>query len=163
MTIGKQLSEELKQQAVNTKRLLERIPNDKLTWKPHEKSTQIGRLGMHIAELPNSIVRTLEATEIDFAAIQFKPVFPNSVSEILETLDKSIAKAVEALGKMSDKDMDVIYTARRGDQIVYKMSRAALVRRTLEHTIHHRGQLTVYLRLLDIPVPGTFGPSADER
>ncbi len=163
MTIGKQLSEELKQQAVNTKRLLERIPNDKLTWKPHEKSTQIGRLGMHIAELPNSIVRTLEATEIDFAAIQFKPVFPNSVSEILETLDKSIAKAVEALGKMSDKDMDVIYTARRGDQIVYKMSRAALVRRTLEHAIHHRGQLTVYLRLLDIPVPGTFGPSADER
>ena len=163
MTIGKQLSEELKQQAVNTKRLLERIPNDKLTWKPHEKSTQIGRLGMHIAELPNSIVRALESTGIDFATIQFKPVYPNSVAEILETLDKSLAKATEALGKASDDDLEVIWRATRGDKVIYEMPRAAVVRRTLEHTIHHRGQLTVYLRLLDIPVPGTFGPSADER
>ncbi len=163
MTIGKQFSEELKQQAVNTKRLLERIPNDKLTWKPHEKSTPIGRLGMHIAEQPNTIVRTLETTGIDFAAAPFKPVYPNSTAEILETLDKSIAKAVDALDKVSDKDLEVIWTAKRGDQVIYQMPRLALVRRTLEHTIHHRGQLTVYLRLLDVPVPGTFGPSADER
>ena len=90
-------------------------------------------------------------------------MIPNSTAEILETLDKSIAKAVEALGKASDKDMEAIWTFRRGDQVIYQMPRLAVVRRTLEHTIHHRGQLTVYLRLLDIPVPGTFGPSADER
>jgi len=163
MTIGKQLSEELKQQAVNTKRLLERIPGDKLTWKPHEKSTQIGRLGMHIAELPNTIVRAISTTEFDMAANPFKPVFPNSTAEILDTLDKSLSKAVEGLDKASDNDMQAIWTFRRGDQIIYNMPRLAVVRRTLEHVIHHRGQLTVYLRLLDIPVPGTFGPSADER
>ena len=163
MTIAGQLSQELQQQAVNTKRLLERIPNDKLTWKPHEKSTQIGRLGMHIAEMPNTITRALETTGIDFAATPFKPVFPNTTAEILETLDKSLAKAVELLDKASDRDMAVIWKATRGDKVIYEMTRAAVVRRTLEHAIHHRGQLTVYLRLLDIPVPGTFGPSADER
>ena len=163
MTIANQLSQELQQQSVNTKRLLERIPNDKLTWKPHEKSTQIGRLGMHIAEQPNTIVRTLTTREFDMAANPFKPVFPDSTGEILETLDKSLAKAVEAFANASDRDMEAIWTFRRGDQIIYEMPRLAVVRRTLEHTIHHRGQLTVYLRLLDIPVPGTFGPSADER
>ncbi len=163
MTIGKQLSEELKNQAVNTKKLLERIPNDKLTWKPHEKSTPIGRLGMHIAEHPNTMVRAIETTEFDMAANPFKPVYPNSTAEILQTFDKSLAKAVEALGKASDEDMQAMWTFRRGDQVIYQMPRFAVVRRTLEHTIHHRGQLTVYLRLLDIPVPGTFGPSADER
>ncbi len=163
MTIGKQLSEELQQQAVNTRKLLERIPNDKLTWKPHEKSTQIGRLGMHIAEMPNTIVRALTTREFDMAANPFKPVFPNSAAEILETLDKSIAKAEDALANTSDREMEAIWIFKRGDQIIYEMPRLAVVRRTLEHTIHHRGQLTVYLRLLDISVPGTFGPSADER
>jgi uncharacterized damage-inducible protein DinB len=163
MALAKQLSAELQQQAANTKKLLERIPGDNLTWKPHEKSTQIGRLGMHIAELPNSITRALESTGIDFAAVPFKPVFPNTTAEILDTFDKSLAKAVEALGKASDKDMEVIWKARRGEQVIYEMPRAAVVRRTLEHAIHHRGQLTVYLRLLNIPVPGTFGPSADEK
>lgn len=163
MALAKQLSAELQQQAANTKKLLERIPGDNLTWKPHEKSTQIGRLGMHIAELPNSITRALESTGIDFAAVPFKPVFPNTTAEILDTFDKSLAKAVEALAKASDKDMEVIWKARRGEQIIYEMPRAAVVRRTLEHAIHHRGQLTVYLRLLNIPVPGTFGPSADEK
>ena len=163
MTIADQLSQELQQQAVNTKKLLERIPNDKLTWKPHEKSTQIGRLGMHIAEMPNTIVRALETGEFDVAANPFKPVFPNSTAEILDTLEKSVAEAVEALANASDRDMEAIWTFRRGDQIIYEMPRLAVVRRTLEHTIHHRGQLTVYLRLLDIPVPATFGPSADER
>jgi uncharacterized damage-inducible protein DinB len=163
MTIAKQLSEELQQQSANSKKVLERIPEAKLTWKPHEKSTQIGRLGMHIAEMPNTITRALETTGIDFAAIPFKPVFPNSTAEILDTLDKSLAKAVELLNKASDKDMGVIWKATRGDKVIYEMTRAAVVRRTLEHAIHHRGQLTVYLRLLDIPVPGTFGPTADER
>jgi uncharacterized damage-inducible protein DinB len=101
--------------------------------------------------------------EFDMATNPFKPVFPNSTAEILETLDKSIAKAVEALANASDRDMEAVWTFRRGDQIIYEMPRLAVVRRALEHTIHHRGQLTVYLRLLDIPVPGTFGPSADER
>jgi uncharacterized damage-inducible protein DinB len=163
MTVAKQLSAELQQQAANTKKLLERIPDDKLTWKPHEKSTQIGRLGMHIAELPNSITRALESTGIDFAAAPFKPVFPNTTAEILDTFEKSLARAVEALAKASDKDMEVIWKARRGEQVIYEMPRASVVRRTLEHAIHHRGQLTVYLRLLDVPVPPTFGPTADER
>jgi uncharacterized damage-inducible protein DinB len=163
MTMAKQLSAELQQQAANTKKLLERIPGDKLTWKPHEKSTQIGRLGMHVAELPISIARALETTGIDFAAISFKPTFPNTTAEILDTFDKSLATGVEGLEKASDEALSVLWKAQRGEQVIYEMPRSAVIRRALDHIIHHRGQLTVYLRLLDIPVPPTFGPTADER
>ncbi|MCL4540620.1 MAG: DinB family protein [Bacteroidetes bacterium] len=163
MTIAKQLSEELQQQSANSKKVLERIPEAKLTWKPHEKSTQIGRLGMHIAELPNTIVRALETETFDFAASPFKPVFPNTAAEIIETFEKSLAKAVDALEKASDEQMAVVWKVTRGEQLIYEMPRSVVTRNTLNHIIHHRGQLTVYLRLLDIPVPGTFGPTADER
>lgn len=163
MSIAEQLSAELKRQAENSRKVIERIPESKLTWKPHEKSMPIGRLGMHIAELPSSAIRALQTAGFDFATAAYKPVFPNTVAEILETFDKSLAAAVEALGKTTDKDMGVVWKARRGDQLVYEMPRADVVRRTLDHIIHHRGQLTVYLRLLDVPVPPTFGPTADER
>jgi uncharacterized damage-inducible protein DinB len=163
MSIAKDFSKELNQQAANTKKLLERIPHDKLTWKPHEKSQQIGRLGMHIAELPNTIVRAIETESFDFAATPFKAVYPNTTAEILETFEKSLLKATDILEKTTDDQLPVIWRAMRGGQLVWEMPRSAVIRNTLNHIIHHRGQLTVFLRLLDVPVPGTFGPSADER
>jgi len=163
MVTAKEFSKELNRQAENTKKLLERLPSDKLTWKPHEKSQTIGRLGMHIAELPNTIVRTIETESFDFAAAPFKPVFPNTTTEIMETFEKSLLKATEILEKIDDDQLPVIWKALRGEQLVWEMPRSSLIRRTLDHIIHHRGQLTVFLRLLDIPVPGTFGPSADEK
>jgi uncharacterized damage-inducible protein DinB len=163
MSIAKEFGKELNQQAANTRKILERIPGDKLTWKPHEKSMSIGRLGMHIAELPNTIVRAIETESFDFAATPFKPVFPNTTGEIMETFDKSLSKATDLLEKTPDDQMAVIWKALRAGQVVWEMPRSAVVRNTLNHIIHHRGQLTVFLRLLNVPIPGTFGPSADER
>lgn len=163
MTIAQQFSAELRDQANNTRKVLERIPQDKLGWKPHEKSTTIGRLGMHIAEQPGTIVRTLTTEGIDFAAVPFKPVFPNTTAEIMDTFEKTLKEASDALEKYPDDKLSLIWVARRGEQIAYQMPRSAVVRRALNHIIHHRGQLTVYLRLLDVPVPPTFGPTADER
>lgn len=163
MSMAKQFSEELNQQAAKTKKVLERIPNDKLTWKPHEKSHQIGRLGMHIAEIPGNIVRALQTEEFDYAAVPFKPVYPNSTVEIMDTFEKTLKNATDLLEKATDEQLAVIWTSRRGQQIVSQLPRSAVIRNALNHVIHHRGQLTVFLRLLDIPVPGTFGPSADEK
>ncbi len=163
MSIAKQFIAELQQQAADTRKLLERIPQDNLTWKPHEKSTPIGRLGMHIAEQPNSIVRAIETEGIDYAASPFKPVFPNTTAEIMDTFEKSLARAVIALENYPDESLSVLWRARRGEQIIYKIPRSAVIRNTLNHIFHHRGQLTVYLRLLGVPVPKTFGPTADER
>jgi len=163
MSIAKEFAKELNQQAANTKKVLERIPQDKLTWKPHEKSTAIGRLGMHIAELPNTIVRTIETESFDYAAAPFKPVFPNTTAEIMETFEKSLSKATELLEKTSDDQLQAIWKALRAGQLVWEMPKGAVIRNTLNHIIHHRGQLTVFLRLLDVPIPNTFGPTADER
>lgn len=163
MSIAKTFSIELVQQSANTKKILERIPEDKLTWKPHEKSTAIGRLGMHVAELPNTIVRAIETESFDFAATPFKPVFPNTAAEIIETFEKTLQKATEALEKATDDQLAVTWKASRGAQLVWEMPRRDVIRNTLNHIIHHRGQLTVFLRLLDVPIPKTFGPTADER
>ena len=163
MSIAKEFAKELNQQAANTKKVLERIPQDKLTWKPHEKSTAIGRLGMHIAELPNTIVRTIETESFDYAAAPFKPVFPNTTAEIMETFEKSLSKATGLLEKTSDDQLQAIWKALRAGQLVWEMPKGAVIRNTLNHIIHHRGQLTVFLRLLDVPIPNTFGPTADER
>jgi len=163
MNIAKDFSIELNQQAANTKSVLERIPQDKLTWKPHEKSQQIGRLGMHIAELPNTIIRAITTESFDFAAVPFKPVYPDTTAEIMETFDKALKQATETLEKTPDDELSVIWRALRGGQLVWEMPRSAVVRNTLNHIIHHRGQLTVFLRLLDVPIPNTFGPTADER
>jgi len=163
MALAQQFSAELQQQAENTKRVLERIPNDKLTWKPHDKSQTIGRLGMHLAEIPGYITRAIQTEEFDFAAVPFKPVFPNSTAEIMDTFEKTLAGAVDTLEKCTDDHMAGNWTTRRGEQIISKAPRSEVIRRALDHVIHHRGQLTVYLRLLDVPVPKTFGPTADER
>ncbi len=163
MSIAKDFSKELNQQAANTKKVLERIPENKLTWKPHEKSTAIGRLGMHIAELPNTIVRAVETESFDFAATPFKPVFPNTTAEIMETFEKALQNATDILEKAPDDQLAIMWKASRAGQLIWEMPRSAVIRNTLNHIIHHRGQLTVFLRLLDVPIPKTFGPTADER
>ncbi|MFZ1082798.1 MAG: DinB family protein [Candidatus Kryptoniota bacterium] len=163
MSTSKDFSTELNRQAENTRKVLERIPGDKLTWKPHEKSQQIGRLGMHIAELPNTIIRAIETESFDFAATPFKPVYPNTTAEIMETFENMLQKAKDILEKTPDDKLAITWRATRGEQLVWEMPRSAVIRNTLNHIIHHRGQLTVFLRLLDVSIPKTFGPTADER
>ncbi len=163
MGMGEPLAAELKQEAATTRRLLERVPEDKFSWKPHEKSMTLGRLAGHVAELPSLLGPVLGADELDFAAGEYKPFNATSVAEILERFDKNIADGVEGLKGMEDSRAFDKWRLRSGDHVIADLPRAAIVRGlVLNHFIHHRGQLSVYLRLLDVPLPSIYGPSADE-
>jgi uncharacterized damage-inducible protein DinB len=154
---------EYQQEAAKTKKILERVPADKLAWKPHEKSMTLGRLAMHIAELPGWVKSTLETEGFDFGKSAYKPVIPASRDEIMQEFERSLAKALEGLGRATEEQLDVTWTATRGDQVVFAVPRRGMIRNNLGHIIHHRGQLSVYLRLLGVPIPNIYGPTADER
>jgi len=155
---------ELKQEAVNTRKMLERVPEDKFLWKPHDKSMTIGRLASHIAEIPVWVNRTLLANEFDFAtASTVRNTYENRAA-LLKVFDEKQADAIEALQNATDEMLDAAYSVKRGEQVMFTMPRRVLLRNfAFNHLIHHRGQLSVNLRLLDVPVPGMYGPSADER
>lgn len=163
MNTAQRLTAELQQEAAKNKLMLERIPESKLSWKPHEKSMTIGRLGMHIAELPNWIVRSLTSEEFEFGTGPYNPNIPQKHSQIMQEFEDQLSKALEVLKGATDDMLAKNWRVRKGDKLIYDMPRAEVIRRQMNHIIHHRGQLSVFLRLLDIPVPGTFGPTADER
>lgn len=163
MNTAQRLVAELQQEAAKNKLMLERIPESKLSWKPHEKSMTIGRLGMHIAELPNWIVRSLTSEEYEFGVGSYNPNIPQKHVQIMEEFENQLHKATEILKTASDETLSKNWKVRKGDKLIYDMPRADIIRRQLNHIIHHRGQLSVFLRLLDVPVPGVFGPTADER
>lgn len=162
MGIGEPLAAELKQEAATTRRLLERVPEDKLDWKPHEKSMALGRLAGHVAELTGLLRAVLGADELDFASGEYKPLNTTSVAEILEKFDKNIANGIEGLNGLEDARAFEKWRLRNGDQVIFEGPRVVIVRGlVLNHVIHHRGQLSVYLRLLDVPLPSIYGPTAD--
>ena len=155
---------ELKQEAVNTRKMLERVPEDKFLWKPHEKSMTIGRLASHIAEIPVWINRTLTANEFDFATASTVRTTYENRAALLKVFDEKQAEAIAALQNATDEMLNETYSVRRGEQVMFSMPRKVMLRNfAFNHLIHHRGQLSVNLRLLDVPVPGMYGPSADER
>ncbi len=155
---------ELKNEAANTKRILAKVPLEKAEWKPHEKSMSIGRLATHIAETSHWIYVILEGDEFDFAVQSFTPRVAASTKELLEILDDNIRRSLEALENASDEEFEKKWTVKRGQQIVFSIPKKVAIRGWgFSHTVHHRGQLSVYLRILDIAVPGMYGPSADER
>lgn len=146
------------------KKILERIPGEKLTWKPHEKSMTLGRLGQHIAELPHWMERITAADHFDFVRSGYQaPAAPASVQEILELWEAKYALAKQALGGAAHVDLEQRWEMRRDGHVISGLPRRVAYETQLQHMVHHRGQLTVYLRLLDVPVPGFYGPSADER
>lgn len=150
--------------AQGNKKILERIPGDKLTWKPHEKSMTLGRLGQHIAELPHWLDLITRTDHFDFVLDGYKlPEAPASVEEILKLWEEKYAVAKEALAGAGNVDMEATWEMRRNGVAFASMPRRVAYETQMQHMVHHRGQLTVYLRLLDVPVPGLFGPSADER
>jgi uncharacterized damage-inducible protein DinB len=163
MGMGEPLAAELRQEAATTRRLLERVPEEKFSWKPHEKSMSLGRLAGHVAELPALLAPALTADEIDFASGDYKPFNASSVAELLEEFDTNISKGVELLKGAADERMSDTWRMRSGEKVMFELPRAAVVRGVvLNHIIHHRGQLAVYLRLLDVPLPSIYGPTADE-
>ena len=160
--IAEQFIQELTQEAEKTRRVIERIPEPELTWTPHPKSLTIGQLGWHLAALPRGITDLL--SELERGAPNVPRPQPASVSEILAALDENIPYAAKKIGEWGDEGLQQIWTLNFQGRTVFQIPRMAAVRAILlNHIYHHRGQLTVYLRLLDVPVPSIFGPSADEN
>jgi uncharacterized damage-inducible protein DinB len=157
------LAAELQQEAKTTRRLLERVPEGSFGWKPHEKSMTLGQLAGHVAQLPTLIIPALTDDEFDFAVAGWKPFSPQSTAELVEQFDANISATAEALNSQPDESMGQTWKLKSGDHVLFEMPRAMVVRFVgLNHVVHHRGQLSVYLRLLDVPLPSIYGPTADE-
>lgn len=147
-----------------TRRMLERLPFDKAAWKPHEKSSSLGALAQHIANLCHWAHITLETDELDFAKPIERTKPAESHEELMAFFEKRYAEGLAVLENTTDEVLDGNWTMRAGDQIFFTRPKKEVLREfVLSHIVHHRGQLSVYFRLLDVPVPGIFGPSADER
>ena len=155
---------ELKHEAGLTKKMLERVPLDKAEWKPHEKSMTLGRLATHIAENFKWITEIKNMDDYDFATKVFKPNVAASQEELISIFQTNLETAINDLLLMTDEDFNKTWVVRAGEKVMYNTPKKVAIRGwAFSHHIHHRGQLSVYLRLLDIPVPGMYGPSADER
>ena len=155
--------QELKHEAASTKKMLERIPGDKFDWKPHEKSRTVAELASHVADLPGFLNGILAQDELDFAKGDYKVYVTETPGELMNLFQEKIDEVLQTLQNTSDERMLADFTLRSGDHVIATVPRIVAVRSMgLNHIVHHRGQLSVYLRLLDIPVPGMYGPSADE-
>ena len=162
MPIVDALLPEFDHEMTTTRKVLERVPEDKFGWKPHAKSFSLGALATHVATLPTWGEETLKRLDIDIAGGQ-PPAAPASKAELMATFDKNAAAMRSALTGKSDAELLAMWTLRRGGKTIFSMPKTAVLRSfVLSHLIHHRGQLSVYLRLLDVPVPSIYGPSADE-
>ena len=155
--------QELEQEAQTTRRVLERVPDNQLSWRPHEKARTLGELALHVAMVPGAVAE-LVGTQSTVQAPQFTDLSPNSASELIPALDESIAKAKKVLGGMNDTALMATWRMMQGERELFALPRVALLRSgMLNHWYHHRGQLTVYLRQLDVSIPSIYGPSADEH
>jgi uncharacterized damage-inducible protein DinB len=166
MSYAESLLPEFDQEMASTRKVLERVPDDKLDWQPHPKSHTIGWNANHLANLPDWLVHTLTTPSLDIAPVGGEPYqMPKMASqaEILETFDRNIAAGRAAIAAATDQDVSTMWTLERAGKPIFTMPRSSVVRSVvLNHMIHHRAILCVYLRLNDIPVPGMYGPSGDE-
>ena len=162
MAINEAFLGELDYEATSTRKMLERIPADKFDWKPHEKSMTMGQLAIHVADMFTWYSATLETDEMDFAKGYEQPK-PENAEQLVALFDKNLAAAKESLKNASAENFGNSWRLRNGEQIFFEMPKTAVLRTfVVNHIVHHRGQLAVYLRLNDIPVPSVYGPSADE-
>ena len=156
------LLQELEQEAQTTRRVLERVPDDRLAWKPHDKSMSLGQLSLHIASVPGAIAEISQISP--FPVPKFEQPSAASAAELIPALDQSLAKARAILGRLDDADLGKIWRVMDGDREVMAIPVGAVLRSImLNHWYHHRGQLSVYLRQVGVPVPSIYGPSADEN
>ena len=155
---------ELRHEAETTKRLLDRVPANKLDWRPHPKSMSLGQLALHVARIPGDLTRLAQLDQFDAANANFEPAMPESKAMVMSALNKGLSEASEYLAALSpDAAVAPWRLTLRGSE-VFSMPRAVMLRNLLlNHWYHHRGQLSVYLRLLDVPVPVIYGRSADEN
>lgn len=161
MSFAESLLPEFDQEMASTRRLLERVPGDKGKWKPHPKSFPLGHLAQLVALIPGWITNTLRHTALDLTAA------PGYTFETTETLvnefDRNVREARAAIAATTDADLAVPWSLKHGNVVLFTAPRGTVVRTHINHLVHHRGQLTVYLRLIDVPLPPIYGPTADER
>jgi uncharacterized damage-inducible protein DinB len=161
MPYGETLLPEFNQEMAITRRILERVPSDKGSWKPHPKSFALGHLAQLVSLMPGWIANTLREPALDLGKVAGYSF--ETTETLLQGLDANVAEARAALQETPDSAWSGTWTLKHGEHTLWSGPRRVVVRNHLNHLIHHRAQLTVYLRLLDVPVPATYGPSADER
>lgn len=162
MTVLENLIAELEQEAVTTRKMLSIVPEDKFGWKPHPKSMDLKTLAVHVAELNTWIPMALHTDELDFAKSEYKQSPISTTKELVEYFEKNLAEATPQLKAADAGKFDEQWLLRTGDTIHVDTTRYGMIRVAMSQTIHHRAQLGVFLRLLNIPIPGSYGPSADE-
>jgi uncharacterized damage-inducible protein DinB len=160
MSIADRLLPEFEQEMKTTRRVLERVPEDRGDWKPHPKSFSLAHLAQLVSWMPGWIAQTLTETSLD---LKTAGKYSNeSTATLLAGFDDAVSRTREAIRNAKDEDYEVDWSLKMGDQLFFTDSRYNVVRQTISHLSHHRGQLTVYLRMLDVPVPSIYGPTADE-
>lgn len=163
MSIIDGMLQELEQEGQTTRRVLERIPGDRLAWRPHAKARTLGELAMHVAIIPGALAQLI-ASPSPAQIGNFTDPVPKDTSELISALDESIAKAKQVLAGMDDDAVLATWRLMRGERELLAVPRITMLRSVmLNHWYHHRGQLTVYLKELDVPIPSIYGPSADEN
>jgi uncharacterized damage-inducible protein DinB len=152
---------ELDVEMPTTRRLLERVPGERAAWKPHEKSFALGHLAQLVARMPGWLTHTMKQTRLDLSA---GPQYSlESTETLVAEFDRCVAEACEVIAAAPDDDYQVPWSLTMGERVLFTAPRAVVMRQNVNHLVHHRGQLTVYLRLLDVPLPSIYGPTADER
>ena len=162
MTQLEALTEELEKEAVSTRKMLTAVPNDKFEWQPHAKSMTVKRLATHLAELPTWIGMTLTTDELDFERNPYKAEDIKNTTELLAYFERSLEDGRKHLAAFRADQLDKPWTLRSGKTIYSTEPKRDVLRMTFSQIIHHRAQLGVFLRLLNVPIPGSYGPSADE-
>jgi uncharacterized damage-inducible protein DinB len=160
MTIAETFLPEFDQEMATTRRLLERVPSDKGQWKPHPKSFALGHLAQLVALMPSWITNILTQSSLDLGSASGYSY--EKTSALLSLFDKNVSEARATLAAASDADFAISWSLKHGERVLFSAPRVVVVRQTINHLVHHRGQLTVYLRLQDVPIPSIYGPTADE-
>ncbi|HXB96395.1 MAG TPA: DinB family protein [Puia sp.] len=163
MTTITPLLKELEQEALTTRKMLERVPTAYFNWQPHRKSMTVQQLATHIAELPTWITMAVTSDGLDFAANPYQPEEVHNTAELMDYFEKSLADGRSHLADSAEETLEQRWTLRNGDQVYHVATKGEIIRMAYCQIVHHRAQLGVFLRLLDIPIPGSYGPSADEH
>jgi uncharacterized damage-inducible protein DinB len=161
LLFAREFAKELEAESPATIKCLERIPPELFGWKPHEKSMELGYLALLVAEIPLWITHIIRHSEIDFAT--FKHFKPQTTQELVDHLKKNVTEAKETLLNISEGELAETFYLKANGQVLFSSSKKENVESTINHLVHHRGQLTVYMRLNDIAVPSIYGPSADDK
>ncbi|MBL7998038.1 MAG: DinB family protein [Candidatus Kapabacteria bacterium] len=162
MDIQRVFLHELADEAAKTRAMIERIPDDKFDWRPHHKSMTLHDLAVHVAEIPEWVAIVMTTDGLDFAVTPYQPKHCTTTADVLALAEKSVAAARRELEAASDEEFSKQWTMQNGEHIISVETKAESFRHCQNQVVHHRAQLGVYLRLLDIPIPGSYGPSANE-